>query len=104
MVRPVVTIDASSTVAAALAAIPPFLAYLDIELEGRTFLVDDRPQLCDITVASVLLNLLHTGEEVDPEAYPHLRAFLDRMFRRPSFAARIESDLEILGDLSSLGH
>lgn len=88
---------------AARAAMPPFLAYLEKELEDRSYFVGDTPYLGDITVASVLLNYLHAGERIDPGTYPNLSAFLDRMFERRSFADRIEDDLKVLGDLSTVG-
>lgn len=88
---------------AARAAIPPFLAYLEEELDGRLYFVGDTPYLGDITVASVLLNYLHAGERIDAETHPNLRAFLDRMFERKSFVGRIEDDLKTLGELSTVG-
>lgn len=88
---------------AAREAVPPFLAYLDKELEGRPYLVGDTPYLGDITVASVLLNYLHAGERIDPGTHTNLSAFLDRMFERKSFADRIADDLQALGELSTVG-
>ena len=86
----------------ALAAMPPMLGYLDGELEGRSYLVGDAPDLADITVASVLLNYLHAGERIEATDFPNLRAFLDRMFERKSFADRIDDDLVMLGGLSTV--
>jgi glutathione S-transferase len=88
---------------AARTAVLPFLAYLEKELDGRSYFVGDTPYLGDITMASVLLNYLHAGEQIEPAAYPNLSAFLARMFERKSFADRIEDDLTALGDLSTVG-
>jgi glutathione S-transferase len=88
---------------AARDAVLPFLAYLEKELDGRSYLVGDTPYLGDITLASVLLNYLHAGEQIESVTYPNLRAFLDRMFERKSFADRIEDDLEALSGLSTVG-
>ena len=66
------------------------------------YLVGDTPYLGDITVACVLLNYFHAGEQIDPKAYPNLCAFLERMFDRKSFADRIEDDLKTLGGLSTV--
>ncbi|MEM7413103.1 MAG: glutathione S-transferase family protein [Myxococcota bacterium] len=82
-------------------AVPPLLRYLDGELSGKTYLVGDTFSLGDLTVASVLLNYLHTGERIDASEYPALRAFLDRVFARPTFARRIEADLSMLSGLST---
>ncbi len=90
-------------VEAARAAIPPFLAYLENELDAsRMYFSGETPYLGDITVASVLLNYLHAGERIDAQTHPKLRGFLDRMFERKSFADRIEDDLTTLGGLSTV--
>ena len=84
------------------AGLSPWARRVMVVLEGRSYLVGDMPYLGDITLASVLLNYLHAGERIDPKAYPNLSAFLKRMFERKSFAARIEDDLETLGELSTV--
>ena len=59
--------------------------------------------LADITVGSVLLNYLHAGERIEAADYPSLRAYLDDLFARPTFARRIEEDLASLSGLSTVG-
>ena len=92
---------------AARKQMPPLLDYLEGELEGeiadRTWLCGEAFTLADITVASVLLNYLHAGERIEATSHPSLRAFLDRVFARPSFARRIEDDLKALSGLSTVG-
>ncbi|MFT5042514.1 MAG: glutathione S-transferase [Hyphomicrobiaceae bacterium] len=83
-------------------ALTPLFAYLDGELEGRSYLTGDIAYLCDITLASVLLNYLHAGETIDSSTSPNLRGFLDRMFERPSFASQIDDDLTAVGELSTV--
>lgn len=82
---------------------PPLLDYLDGELAGKAYVCGDALTLGDVTLASVLLNYLHAGERIDAEAHPSLRAFLDRVFARPTFARRIEDDLKALSGLSTAG-
>ena len=93
-----------AAVEAAREPIPPLLGYLDGELSGKATLCGEEVTLADITVASVLLNYLHAGERIEAGDYPCLRAYLDRLFARPSFARRIEDDLASLSGLSTVGN
>lgn len=86
----------------AAAKIPAFLEYLDGELNGKDYFCGSEMNLADITAASVLLNYLHTGAEVDATRYPDLSRFLERMFARPTFQKRIEEDLSTLAGISSV--
>ncbi|MDX1804969.1 MAG: glutathione S-transferase family protein [Alcanivorax sp.] len=72
--------------------IPPLLAYLDRELEGRDFLVGDQLSIADIALGSQLVNFRHGGETVDPSRYPHLAAHTERMHALAPFAQTIEKE------------
>ncbi len=82
-------------------AIPPLFDYLDGELDGKAYVCGDALTLGDITLASVLLNYLHSGERIDATTHPSLRAYLNGIFARPSFARRIEEDLKMLSGVST---
>jgi len=86
----------------AAAAVPRFLEYLDGELKDCDYFCGAEMTLADITAASVLLNYLHTGAELDATLYPDLDRFLENMFDRPTFRARIADDLKMLAGISSL--
>ena len=84
------------------AKMPEFFGYLDGQLEGRAYLCSEEMGLADITVASVLLNYLHSGGRIEPAAYPNLRGLLDRMFARETFERRIREDLAALSEISTV--
>jgi glutathione S-transferase len=75
----------------------PLLTYLETELGDRETFVGDGLTLADISVASHLVNLRYAGFVADRGRYPRLRAFLDRMWARPSFKPLIEADLPMFG-------
>ncbi|EKF73890.1 transferase [Alcanivorax hongdengensis A-11-3] len=72
--------------------IPPLLAYLDRELEGREYLVGDSLTIADIAMGSQMVNFRHGGECVDPQRYPNLAAHTERMHALAPFAATIEKE------------
>lgn len=75
----------------------PLLTYLENELGDRETFVGDGVTLADISVASHLVNLRLAGFLPERGRYPRLRAFLDRMWARPSFKPLIEADLPMFG-------
>jgi len=78
-----------------LADLEPLLDYLERELGDRDFLVGHRFSVADIAVGSIFVNLAHAGESVDPERWPKLAAYVERIHARPSFKARIEEERAI---------
>lgn len=72
--------------------VAPMWAYLDAEISGKDFFVNNSLSIADIAVASIHVNLWHAGVDVDAGRYPALAAFIERMFARPSFNALIEEE------------
>lgn len=64
---------------------PPILAYLDRELEGRTFCTEDTLSIADISIACVLMQIALVAE-MPLGDYPSLAAHYERMAARPSIA------------------
>lgn len=83
--------------------IPPAYDYLESQLIDTEFLSSGVITLADVTAGSVLLNMRHAGEEVDPARWPKLAAYLGRIHERRSFAGLIKMDLEMIGQVSALG-
>jgi glutathione S-transferase len=75
----------------------PLLAYLERELGDRAWFVGDALTIADITVAAQLVNVRHAGFAPDRKRFPRLRAFLDRMWSRPSLKGLIEEETPIFG-------
>ena len=76
--------------------LPPLLDWLDGALADREFLVGGALTLADISVASLLVNLMHLGIVPDRTRHPHVADFAGRMLARPSFAALIEKETAFL--------
>ncbi|HEX2485706.1 MAG TPA: glutathione S-transferase family protein [Myxococcota bacterium] len=81
--------------------LPPFWDYLERELGDREFLVGGRLTIADIAVASPFVNLRHAGVAPERKRWPRLRAFLDRLHGRPSFAKLIADETPTFGKRSA---
>lgn len=75
---------------------PPILDYLETVVPGEGFLVGGRLTLADIAVASPFVNLAHLDIAIDAGRHPQLKAYLDAMLARPSFAAMIAAERMVL--------
>jgi glutathione S-transferase len=77
--------------------LPPILAYLEEQLsDGREWLVGEAMTLADIAVASPFRNLEYGKAKIDWDAYPMLKAFVDRMLARESFRPMLEADEKLM--------
>lgn len=66
-------------------SLPPFFDYLEREISGKAFFVNEAYSIADIAVASVMVNYRHAGEELDPKRWPALAAQVAKILARPSF-------------------
>ena len=76
--------------------LPPLLDYLETVIPESGFLVEDRLTLADIAVASPFANLAHVNVVVDPARHPKVKAYVERILARPSFAPMIEKEVAFL--------
>jgi glutathione S-transferase len=76
--------------------LPPLLDYLENVIPASGFLVEDRLTLADISVASPFVNLIHLGVGVDGARHPKLKAYVEAILARPSFAPWIEKETAFL--------
>lgn len=67
--------------------LPAHFDYLEQQLDGADYLVDNRLTLADIAVASQCINMGHGGERVDAQRWPGLAALVERLKNRPSIAS-----------------
>jgi glutathione S-transferase len=76
---------------------PPILDYLESVIPGDDgYLVGNSLTLADIAVASPFANFRHLEIDVDPEAYPRTRRYVDRILDRPSFKPMVEKEAAFL--------
>jgi glutathione S-transferase len=73
--------------------LPPILDYLEgvVPAPGG-FLVGDGLTLADVAVASPFANLSHMDIAFDEARHPRVRAYVDSILARPSFAGWIERE------------
>ena len=69
------------------------LTYLDDKLKGREFLLD-RFSVADAYLATIL-NWIQATPEIDLNAYPNVKAYLERMRQRPSVAAALTTEVPL---------
>ena len=77
--------------------LPPILDYLErVVPDAGKYLVGDNITLADIAVASPFANLAHLCCEIDPGRHGRVRAYVDSILSRPSFAPWIEREVALL--------
>ena len=76
--------------------LPPLLDYLETVIPASGFLVEDRLTLADIAVASPFANLQHLGVAVDGARHPKVKAYVEAILARPSFAPWIAREAAFL--------
>ncbi|ABS62180.1 Glutathione S-transferase domain [Parvibaculum lavamentivorans DS-1] len=76
--------------------LPRNFAFFEKEIGTREFLCGDTFGIADISVATQFANLAHTGLKPDAKAYPNLTRYLAGIHGRPSFAACIAEEADLL--------
>jgi glutathione S-transferase len=76
--------------------LPPLLDYLETMIPASGFLVEDRLTLADISVASPFANLKHLDFAIDESRHPKVKAYVEAILARPSFAPWIERETAFL--------
>ena len=71
--------------------------YLERELGEREYFVGTRVSIADLAIASPHVNLRHAGVAPERRRFPRLRAFLDRMWGRPSLKGLIDEEIPAFG-------
>lgn len=76
--------------------LPPLLDYLEKVIPASGFLVEDRITLADIAVASPFANFRHLDVAIDPDRHPKVKAYVEAILGRPSFAPMIAREAAFL--------
>ena len=87
--------------AAEATELPPLLEYLEGVIPASGFLVEDRLTLADIAVASPFANFRHVGVVIDEARFPQTLAYVEAILSRPSFAAMIAAETQLVAALSA---
>ena len=78
---------------------PPLFDYLEREIGDKEHLVGDAFSIADISLATIFVNLAHSGEAPDAARWPQLTRYLKAIHERPSFKVLIEEDAATLSRL-----
>jgi glutathione S-transferase len=81
----------------AIAKLPTIFNYLEAQLSEQGYLVGDAITLADIAITCQLINLGHADVTVDAAQYPKLAAYFARMVARPSVAALVALEKQMMG-------
>src|SRR3954470_24282228 len=76
--------------------LPPLLDYLEGVIPASGFLVEDRLTLADISIASPFATIDHAGTVIDGGRHPKLKAYVEAILARPSFAPLIAREKAFL--------
>ena len=79
--------------------LPPLWDYLDKEIGDNDYLVGNSFSIADISVATMLVNYDHAGEDVNPARWPRLCSYADRLLQRPAFKLLIDEEAPLVKQL-----
>ncbi len=80
----------------ALQALQPLFNYLESELTGQAFLINDQFTIADISLASVFGNYYLSGYSIDGGHWPKLKVYIETLHQQPSFKKLLANDREKL--------
>jgi glutathione S-transferase len=80
----------------------PYFEYLECQLGDEEFFVGGRLTIADISIASPFVNARHAGFAPARSRFPRLRAFLERIWKRPSFQKSIDEETPVFGKRAAL--
>jgi glutathione S-transferase len=80
---------------------PLLFDYLEKTIGDEEYFVGGRLSIADISVASPFINVRHAGYAPERKRWPRLRAFLDRMWKRPSFQKALDEETPVFGKRSA---
>jgi glutathione S-transferase len=75
----------------------PLFEYLEKELGDRDNFVGNSLTIADISVATAMVNTRHAGFAPSRKKFPKLRAFLERMWSRPTLKKLIDEETPVFG-------
>ena len=79
--------------------IPNICDYLERELEGKEYLVDNQLSLADISVAVMIVNLNLSGHSIDAKRWKNIGSFHERMSAIPEMATIVSKEMKIVKDM-----
>jgi glutathione S-transferase len=79
--------------------VPQICDYLEKELSGKEYLVEDRLSLADVSVLCPIINMHLSGHSPDSKRWPLLDAYYQRMTQTPPIAKIVTKEHELIKGL-----
>ena len=76
--------------------LPPLFDHLEKEIGDKQFLAGGGFSIADISVGTMIVNMVHSGEAIDHKRWPKFGAYIDRIHARPSFKALIDEETPMI--------
>jgi glutathione S-transferase len=76
--------------------LPPLFDHLEHEIGDKKFLAGGEFSIADISVGTMIVNMVHSGEAIDHARWPKFGAYIDRIHARPSFKALIDEETPLV--------
>jgi glutathione S-transferase len=80
---------------------PAIFAYLESQLPADGFIFGEKLSLADIALMSPFVNAGHVGYHVDPEQYPGLAAWQERVRKHPVMAELLAAEADMFKAMAS---
>ena len=98
IVRPFLFGEATdeNVVKEAIESAPKFFGYLEQEIKGKEYFVDNTYGLADISIACNFINLQHANFEIDAEKFPELASWYKRVTSREHYQQLIAGEQKAL--------
>lgn len=91
--------DENAVQSALTEKLPVHFDYLEQSLGNAEFFVGDSLSLADLAFASQMINMEHSGEQLDKQRWPNLTALFARIKARPSMQALLQNEQKILASM-----
>ncbi len=89
------------TVQAAIESAPKFLSYLEAEIKGKDYFVENTYGLADISIASTFCNLRHADFHIDQEKFPELAKWFERLLGREDVQQLLQGEKGFIDSLKA---
>jgi len=76
--------------------LPPLFDHLEKEIGDKQYLAGGAFSIADISVGTMIVNMVHSGEAIDHKRWPKFGAYVDRLHARPSFMAMIDEETPLI--------
>jgi glutathione S-transferase len=84
--------------------LPPVANYLEKQITGKKYFVEDKFTIADVAITSTFLNMYLAGFPLSETKWPYLAAYLDNHFQRESFNSCRDDILLELAKVKEISH